>query len=177
MVPPEPSRREGGYFLNPIYHTSCVTITLMRERIVKLSNGVYWTKSWRISFLISVFAFSVFPLTADAGVIGKPPNYLTVNQGLVGWWTFDGPDMTGGTVWDRSGQGNHGSAIGMATSTMYAAGKIGQALKFDGVDDFVRVGNQSSLNFDETKSFFPRNRASGRGAFEIASRRPILLNT
>jgi len=66
------------------------------------------------------------------------PNNL--NQGLVGWWTFDGPDMIS-NVKDKSGNGNHGSMIGFtSTSTAVTAGKMGQALKFDGVNDRLNMG-------------------------------------
>ena len=66
-----------------------------------------------------------------------------LNRGLVGYWTFDGPKMTQ-NVADSSGQGNHGALKGQAATTT-VAGKIGQALSFDGVDDYVSVTNGSSL--------------------------------
>jgi hypothetical protein len=67
-----------------------------------------------------------------------------VKNGLVGWWTFDGKDMTP-NVRDRSGNGNHGRIQGQ-TSTTTVLGKVGQALRFDGTDDFVSVGNGNGLN-------------------------------
>lgn len=60
----------------------------------------------------------------------------SLERGLVGHWTFDGPD-TQSTITDRSGMGNHGYFIGGATSSAKTIGKLGQALKFDGVDDSV----------------------------------------
>jgi len=71
-----------------------------------------------------------------------------LKNGLVGHWTFDGKDMTP-NVRDKSGQGNHGGLILGAsgnTSTTTVPGKLGQALEFDGVDDYVDVGTGSSLN-------------------------------
>ena len=59
-------------------------------------------------------------------------------SGLVGLWTFDGKDMTS-NVADVSGAGNNGFLQGQ-TSTTTAIGKIGQALKFDGTDDYVNAG-------------------------------------
>ena len=41
------------------------------------------------------------------------------------------------TVTDRSGQNNHGYFNGGATSSAKVAGKLGQALNFDGVNDQV----------------------------------------
>ena len=58
----------------------------------------------------------------------------TLANGLVGHWTFDGPDITT-TVTDRSGQNNHGYFNGGATSSAKVIGKLGQALQFDGVND------------------------------------------
>ncbi|MBI4159563.1 carbohydrate binding domain-containing protein [Candidatus Wolfebacteria bacterium] len=66
-----------------------------------------------------------------------------LRQGLVGMWTFDGNDMSGNTAIDRSGNGNNGTLTNGPQKTI---GKIGQALNFDGVDDYVDAGNNSSLN-------------------------------
>ena len=85
-----------------------------------------------------------FTQEAFAGLIVKAPPYIGLNEGLVGFWSFDGPDMSQSTnnVWafDRSGQGNNGVLKNMATSTARKAGKIGQALDFDGVDDYADIG-------------------------------------
>ena len=68
-------------------------------------------------------------------------------SGLVGHWTFDGPDMdissSTAEVRDRSERGNNGNWKDHATTT--TTGSLGQALSFDGVDDYVDVGNASSL--------------------------------
>jgi hypothetical protein len=63
-----------------------------------------------------------------------------LEDGLVGHWTFDGPDITADQILDRSGSGNHGGFIGGATSSAATQGKIGQGLEFDGVDDRVDAG-------------------------------------
>jgi uncharacterized protein (TIGR02145 family) len=47
-----------------------------------------------------------------------------LETGLVGHWTFDGPDMTTATATDVSGNGNDGSIIGIKATQ----GKIGQAI-------------------------------------------------
>jgi hypothetical protein len=44
-----------------------------------------------------------------------------------------------------SGQGNDGQMIGMSTSTSPVAGKIGQALNFDGSTQYIDMGSPSSL--------------------------------
>ena len=68
----------------------------------------------------------------------------TLASGLVGSWTFDGPDITD-KVYDRSGQNNNGYILNSATSTMETLGKLGQALNFDGVDDRVTLTNSLNL--------------------------------
>jgi hypothetical protein len=73
-------------------------------------------------------------------------------SGLVGYWSFNGPDVTD-KVYDRSGQGNNGYFIGGATSSAKTIGKVGQALKFDGVSSYVQtypnpmnVGSQMTIS-------------------------------
>ena len=61
-------------------------------------------------------------------------------DGLMGWWKFD--EGTGDVAYDSSGYGNDGTIHGAVWST----GKIGGALSFDGVDDYVDCGNGASLN-------------------------------
>jgi hypothetical protein len=68
--------------------------------------------------------------------IKKPPN----NLGLIGRWTFDGNEITTSVV-DSSGQGNNGGFVGGATSSAKVQGKLGQGLRFDGVDDYVNMGD------------------------------------
>lgn len=87
----------------------------------------------------------------------------TLESGLVGHWTFDGADSHA-TITDRSGQGNHGYFTNGPTSTAKVLGKLGQALNFDGVDDFVRVTNPTSFNFgtaDFTMAAWVKRRVIG----------------
>jgi hypothetical protein len=95
---------------------------------------------------LSVFTILGFLLTvqtASASVIIQRPLYIGLTSGLVGNWTFDGPTMSGTRAHDTSGQGNHGALTNGPTR---AAGKIGQALEFDGVNDFVNAGSGTSLH-------------------------------
>src|SRR3989338_350893 len=106
-----------------------------------------------LSATIIILAFFAFSHTASAATLGVSPQVMGpttcsvgLSCGLVGYWTFDGKDMAGGKALDRSGRGNHGSPVNIATSTFYTSGKIGQGLKFDGVDDKVTVPLTATLN-------------------------------
>ncbi len=72
-------------------------------------------------------------------------NQLT--DGLVGFWSFNGPDMDGNEAYDRSGQGNTGTLTG----TTRTIGKVGQALDFNGSTDYVNVPENNN-DFDITNN-------------------------
>lgn len=70
------------------------------------------------------------------GKINKTPTVPpTLKTGLVGWWTMDGPDVTATTVTDKSGSGNNGTR----TAVTPVVGKIGQAMKFNGVSGYITL--------------------------------------
>jgi hypothetical protein len=75
----------------------------------------------------------------------------TLETGLVGHWTFDGPDTdwssTTAEVRDRSGQGNHGDTPASMSSTVSSApGVLGQGMHFDGIDDYINALSATSLD-------------------------------
>lgn len=67
----------------------------------------------------------------------------TLRTGLVGWWTFDGKDTSATTANDKSGNGNNAERQG---GVAVVRGKLGQAMNFDGTDDFVSSSHSTSLN-------------------------------
>ena len=69
-----------------------------------------------------------------------------VDTGLVGHWTFDGPDIAGTTAIDRSSFGNNGTITG-AVPTI---GKLGQGMEFDGDDSMGTSIPLSSLISNST---------------------------
>ena len=93
--------------------------------------------------LIIIATFFLFLNPAHAGLILQHPTYTGLNQGLVGYWSFDGKDMAGVTAYDRSGQGNNGTLTNGPTRT---AGKIGQGLSFDGSNDYVTAIDKGGLD-------------------------------
>src|SRR3989338_8040792 len=77
-----------------------------------------------------------------------------ISNGLVGYWTFDGAtttwsSATAGITGDLSGNFNTGTLTNMNRATSPAIGKIGQGLKFDGVDDYVGTADSSSLDITD----------------------------
>jgi len=77
---------------------------------------------------------------------GGGENFM--GDGLVGYWKMDESswDGTTGEVLDYSGNNNHGTAADDATTV---AGKFGNAGTFDGTDDYVDSGEDSSLSITE----------------------------
>jgi hypothetical protein len=59
-----------------------------------------------------------------------------VTDGLVGYWKFD--EGEGRTVYDYSGHGNNGILV---NDPSWATGKIGEALSFDGINNYVDFGD------------------------------------
>jgi hypothetical protein len=68
----------------------------------------------------------------------------SLKTGLVGHWTFDGKDMLATTtvIGDASGNGSKGIAQNGARPVL---GRLGQAFSFDGSNDYINLGNPSSL--------------------------------
>ena len=60
-----------------------------------------------------------------------------VTDGLVSYWTFDKQDIAGGTVKDVWGE-NDGKIVG---DPKVVDGQAGEALEFDGSDDYVNLTN------------------------------------
>lgn len=68
------------------------------------------------------------------------------DAGLVGYWKLN--EGSGTTASDSSGNGNTGT---LTNGPTWTSGKLGGALSFDGVDDYVDAGN---LNLDWTNINF-----------------------
>ena len=100
-------------------------------------------------FIFSFLTFSFFLFyKAEAAVINKPTNNLLFATGLVGYWTMDGKDINWatGAVTDRSGRGNTGTIVSIATTTGPVIGKRGQALRFNGSTSLINVGTAPTLS-------------------------------
>ena len=76
-----------------------------------------------------------------------------IGNGLVGWWLMD-DNAANTAVTDHSPHHNHGTFNNAGgdpnTDTHSVIGKKGRALAFDGIDNYVDCGNDSSLNIADT---------------------------
>jgi len=100
------------------------------------------------TILIAVFSFLYF----FTGVFGETQIALTITtnpdlkRGLIGHWTFDGINMDTASntaeVLDSSGNGNNGDWLNHASTTV--PGSLGQAIDFDGTDDYIDAGDVGS---------------------------------
>ena len=80
--------------------------------------------------------------TTSAAVGVTVSNAAPPSPGLVAAYGFE--ETTGPAVIDSSGQSNAGTIVSGAART--AAGKIGRAIDFDGVNDYVSVADANSLD-------------------------------
>jgi len=94
--------------------------------------------------LIPLFTASPDPGAKANSILVMSNNTASVNtSGLVGYWRFE--EGVGTTVKDSSGYGNNG-ILENSDGDEWVEGRFGQALEFDGSDDYVDCGNDSSLN-------------------------------
>ena len=118
---------------------------LLRERFEGRARG-------KLAMALFLPLISILPLllpfTAQAAIHLGSPNTVSLSQGLVGYWPLDGPvtNWNTNTTADLSGNGNTGQLVSMSTSSSPTAGKIGQALKFDGSSSYISAGVITALS-------------------------------
>jgi len=78
-----------------------------------------------------------------------PIEIPTAERKLLTWWTFDETD--GDTMNDSSGNSHSGTLVG-GPEWQPDGGKVGGALAFDGVDDYVDCGSHEDLNLTNAVS-------------------------
>ncbi len=69
------------------------------------------------------------------------------SSGLVGYWSFNGKDINWATntAYDASGSGNNGAMTSFTAASSAVAGKLGQALSFNGTTQSVTAPAISSI--------------------------------
>lgn len=92
----------------------------------------------------ALYGLGASKIGASTAITQRGTNLAT---GLVGHWTFDGQYLSTSTATDSSGSGNHGTLTGANGKPRPALGRLGQALSFDGVDDYVGATGNDNSNF------------------------------
>jgi hypothetical protein len=118
------------------FHLATFVRILYQKGLFDLPMPFRKRPSRRAALPLRLFIF-VFVLSSTFSLSPAPSMGQT---GLAGWWKFD--EGSGSSAADASGNGNTGTLVNGPTWT---TGKIGQALNFDGVNDYVTLGNPASL--------------------------------
>lgn len=80
-------------------------------------------------------------LLISINCLGQVPGYVPTDS-LVAWYSFNG------NANDETSNGNNGTVSG-ATLTADRFGNANSAYDFDGVDDYIDIGDSSSLDFSD----------------------------
>ncbi len=96
-----------------------------------------------------VFAGAYWYFKVQGSTLNQSEN-ASLTSGLVGLWSYNGDDMSSTTAYDRSGNSFDGTRTNGPT---LIAGRAGQALDFDGTDDYVSVADNASLDFTTSADF------------------------
>ena len=149
-------RKNDGTGWIPVDFTSISTgssiPTLPVDPTNNASSGFYYAYvtgggRWVLASLLESAKYLKDKAATDGGTddgrleIGSKLSLWSQASGLVGYWKFD--EGTGTTARDYSGNNNNGTLVNGPTWT---TGKVGGALSFDGVDDYVSVSDSNSLD-------------------------------
>ena len=122
---------DGTSFYNKIYKS----INMHGEVTCDLLGFKEKEKMKKVLTVVTIgfLCFSMCSIfTPRAKATGLPP---------VAYWRFD--EGSGATAYDSSGNGNTGVLV---NGPQWIDGKVGKALKFDGIDDYVLIPHSSSLD-------------------------------
>ncbi len=108
-----------------------------------VSSGYYYTYvtggSWALSSLLESDKYLKKLGLNDGGYdparyeIGTRLSLIAQSKGLVGWWRFE--ETSGTSAADSSGNSN--TATYQGSPVMNQSGKMGDTIRFDGIDDYV----------------------------------------
>ncbi|GEM_PF-1944992 len=127
----------------------------------------------KISIVPAIFIVvaCVAPQAAKAAVIQAPISLGTLGNGLVDYYTMDGVNINWGTgvVADNSNHGNTGIVTNMGTTTSPVAGKVGQALTFNGTNQYVNASGIPSVSNPLTVAVWINPSALSQSSFSAGS--------
>ena len=97
-----------------------------------------------------------------------------LNTGLAGFWIFN--EGSGDKVNDLSGNNNNGTLTNISlpsTSTSgWNTGRLGPSIAFDGIDDFINIGNVLDLGSTFTISIWSKYYTTGNPDRTLLSKMP-----
>lgn len=114
-----------------------------------------------ITLFLLIGTGGYFWYRSRAGVTLNTSQTTSLTNGLVGYWTFDGADMTATQALDKSGNSNAGTLTG----TTKAIGKLGQALSFNGSSDVISMG--ASYNGVKTVAFWTKPASTTQSILDL----------
>lgn len=124
--------QDNGELPSNGHETSCQILNIATSIDDSRSNTVY-------DYLIDEWKFPKDCKDSHVSSSSKSSSSSSsLQQGLVAYYSFDD-----GTAKDSSGHGNNGTINGGAT---FARGKIGQALNFDGINDYVSIPDNKLID-------------------------------
>ena len=75
-------------------------------------------------------------------------SWIDFDKSLVGYWSMDYYSNAG--IFDNSSYKNFGTFAGGLSANNIITGVRGKGLSFDGIDDYIEIGNVASLNLPST---------------------------
>ncbi|MFC1620993.1 DUF2341 domain-containing protein, partial [Candidatus Omnitrophota bacterium] len=123
---------------------------------------------------------------ADTDVLGWQKTAVGAGDetGLVGYWDFNedtSGSADGDTIYDRSSNSNNGTGVDGANDAglTWTAGRLGNAIDFDGVDDYVTTADITVESTDLTFSIWLKadTLASDQGALFTKNSDDIMFET
>lgn len=148
-----PNNQKLVYINNILSSTNTTngSITIGDLKIGNATNLNYYYRGQLDDFRIYNRALSAEEVSLLYGSYEPKTQISSINSGLVGHWTLSEEDYntSGSRVIDKTPYSNNGINYG-ATFVSDRHGKIGGAMSFDGVNDYVNLGVAST--------FFPLNK-------------------
>src|SRR5437660_945341 len=146
---PAPGTTVSGTILVSNAHSDHLAVVGVQFKLDGVNLGAEVTAApYAISWDTTLVANGPHTLTAVArDAAGNTATSTAVSvtvangTGLLGYWAFD--EGTGTTAIDSSGSGNNGVLF---HSPAFIAGRMGNALSFNGVNQYVQVSSTSGLN-------------------------------
>ena len=113
-----------------------------------------------LTAIIFLAILALVPKRASAAAIIQRPLYVGLGNGLTGLYSFDGQDVSGSRVFDRSLQANHAT---LSNGAARALGKVGQGIIFDGSNDRLAASTDTVGTGADSISVWMKPKSLGRG--------------